>query len=119
MRLPAQTLGNTFGTPMVRSIRADSVGVVCPRCKLVGNYSLFENCPGYNPRDHVVIAARVGDTVLLEWLKCEKEKCKTPLPLFAIRSATTTVEEREADMLTWRWENLQCPQGHKIEAPLR
>jgi hypothetical protein len=117
MWLPAGTLGNTFGNPALRSIVAASVGVVCPQCKFVGNYSLFENSPDYNPRDRPLLAQPIGETVFLKWLKCETGSCNTPLPVFAIWSVTTTAEERKADMLTWRWGNLHCPQGHKIEAP--
>jgi len=119
MGLPVGKLGNVFGSPALRSIDASSVGVVCPRCKFVGNYSLFENSPDYNPRDQVILVRPVGETAFIKWLKCEVENCKTPLPLFAIWSAATTAEEREADISTWRWEKLHCPQGHKIQASLK
>jgi len=113
MWLPAETLGHVFENPAMRLFSADSVGVVCPQCKLVGNYSLFQNSPDYNPRDGVVLAPPVGETFPLKWLQCEKENCKTLLPVFAIWSANTSEQERKADMLTWRWDDLHCPHGHK------
>jgi len=117
MRLLVETLGNVFEGPSLRLTRADSVGVVCPHCKLVGNYSLFENSPDYNPLDGSDLLPIAGHTVALQWLRCEKEDCKALLPVFAIWSAATTEAEQKADMRTWRWDSLHCPRGHKIEAP--
>jgi len=117
MSLRAETLGHMFGTPGRISGAAHSVGVACLRCKHVRNYSLLRNSPDYNPLDGVEWARPFGDTVSLEPLRCEVEGCKAQLPLFAMWSKTTTAEERRADMSTWQWDGLHCPQGHKIEAP--
>lgn len=118
MRLPAETLGNIFGPPALRTMDAASVAVVCPQCKQVGNHSLLQNSADRHSLDQAVLAAPVGETVFLKWLKCEKATCKTPLPLFAVWTTTTTEEERKADTKTWKWDGLHCPQGHAIPAPV-
>jgi hypothetical protein len=33
------------------------------------------------------------------------------------QSLTTTEEEQKADRRTWKWDGLQCPQGHAIQGP--
>jgi len=118
MLLPAEKLGNIFAHPNLRLIDAASVGIVCPHCKLVGSYSLFENSPDYNHADEGRWGRPLGDAEFQGWLKCEMKSCTTPLPLFAIWNATTTEEERKIDISTWKWENLHCPNGHTIEAPI-
>lgn len=89
MRLPVETLGNVFEGPGLRLFDADSVGVVCPHCKLVGNYSLFENSEDYSPLDYSDLLPIDGHAVALKWLPCEKEDCKTLLPVFAIWTPET------------------------------
>ena len=108
MQLPAQKLGYMFGGPGWKENDDSSVGIVCPRCKLVGNYSLLKNSPDYSPPDVGTMGHTLGETEFVGELKCEKENCKTPLPVFAIWNADTTEEEREADRLTWHAENLHC-----------
>jgi hypothetical protein len=117
MTLRAETLGNMFGHPGSRQIVASSVGLVCPQCKKVSNYSLLKNSPDYNHQDLVTWGYPDHDAKLLSWLGCVGENCKSQLPLFAIWNADTTEAERKADISTWRWENLHCPDGHAIEAP--
>jgi hypothetical protein len=117
MSLRAETLGHTFGTPKLRLLDADSVAIACPKCKHVSNYSLLRGSPGYNPQDDVGWGRPHMETVPLEPLRCEVEGCTTPLPLFAMWSATATEEVRKADRSTWQWENLHCPLGHRIKTP--
>ena len=119
MKLRAETLGYMFGLPEQRRIVASSVALVCPRCKKVGNYSLLQSSPAYNPQDQGTWECHEQDAELLDWLECGEENCKSPLPLFAVWSPTTSAEGRRADTSTWRWENLHCPDGHGIEAPLK
>jgi hypothetical protein len=59
-----------------------------------------------------------GDVVHVSTLECAGEGCNTQLPLFAVWSADMPAEERRADISTWRWENLKCPQGHSRFPPL-
>lgn len=117
IRLLAQTLGQVFGHPTHRSIDADSVGAVCYRCKRVANYSLHENSPDFDPLGRPEMSAPSRETVAIVRLGCVEGSCKTPLEVFATWNATTTVEERSADIKTWLWDGLHCPQGHAIPVP--
>jgi len=117
IRLLAQTLGQPFGNPAHRSIRVDSVGAACSHCRHVANYSLHKNSLDYDPLGRAEVSAPSKETVAVVRLGCVEGSCKTPLEVFAAWSATTTVEERSADIKTWLWDGLHCPQGHEIKAP--
>jgi hypothetical protein len=117
IRLLAQTLGHIFGSQAPRSMNADSVGAVCFHCKHVANYSLHKNSPDYRRLDTPEVSVPTRETVHLGQLRCVEENCKTPLELFVAWSATTTAEERAADVKTWLWDGLHCPEGHTINPP--
>lgn len=51
------------------------------------------------------------------WLGCGLEGCTALLPLVHSWSASTTAEEREADIKTWKWDRLRCQNGHVIRKP--
>lgn len=114
--LPSERLGYIFHAPAHRTIDAPALGFPCRRCSYLGTYSLHRDSPFFGKRDgsHWSDPAIFGETEFLGWLRCAVGDCKSPLPLFAQWSATTTAEERRANIETWRWENLKCPQEHPI-----
>lgn len=116
--LPADTLEELFGDPNSLPNNALAVGIVCNQCKCADRYFLDRKHPQYNPKDQAwILDARSEDTVLLAMLECEDGSCESRLPLFAYWNPDTSAEERSADSLTWRWENLKCPEGHVIPRP--
>lgn len=95
-----------------------AIGVVCHRHKSAETYFLSAKSPGWNPKDGAeVLENRSGDTVHVSTLRCEREACKSRLPLFAYWRPGTSAEERRADISTWRWDHLRCPEGHSIPKP--
>jgi hypothetical protein len=116
--LPADTIEDTFGDPESLANNALAVGVVCSECKWVDRYFLDRKHAQYDPRNQAwILDTRSEDTILLEILQCEEDTCESRLPLFAYWNPSTPPEERAADSLTWRWENLKCPEGHVIPRP--
>jgi hypothetical protein len=117
IRLLAQTLGHVFQSPALRSIDAGSIAAVCSQCKHVANYSLHKTSPDYRRLDTPELSAPTRETVHLGQLRCAEESCKTPLQLYVAWSATTTAEERSADIKTWLWDGLHCPERHAVSPP--
>ena len=116
--LPHKSLGHMFGNQELRTIHAPAAIVVCPYCKQVQTCRYQEATDAEHlASDRAVYLPHSVDTVLAGWLQCEKEECRTPLPLFVQWSETTTEEEREADIKTWVWDGLRCPAGHSIAQP--
>jgi hypothetical protein len=116
IRLPAQMLDNKFQNPHIPSSGFHSVGVVCFRCKLAANYSLLKHSPGYSPGYSSECSVPTLETIRVAELQCEEETCDIHLELYAQWSATTTVEERKADIAVWQPGDLRCPQGHPISS---
>jgi len=108
--LPADRIGSPFGNPDARKIEAQSIASVCSKCKHMSNFSMFRNCRGFDTRHRLVHAQRKGDTLLLNWLRCEEPLCVKPVPLFV----NTDPEEPlyEADAAKWYWDDLTCCLGH-------
>lgn len=118
IRLQAQTLGRIFQAPVSQATDIDSVGAACSYCKLVANYSMHKSSPDYRPEYRSEVATPVRGTVYVTQLRCDEENCKARLPIYAQWNESTTDEEREADIATWKWgSDLHCPKGHRIVAP--
>ena len=110
--LPADRVGSPFGNPDARKIEAQSIASVCMKCKHISNYSMFRNCCGFDTRHRLVHSQRKGETILLNWLRCEEPLCVKPVPLFV----NTDPEEplHEADAAKWYWDELTCCLGHAV-----
>ena len=108
--LPTDRIGSPFGNPDARKIEAQSVASVCMKCKHISNYSMFRNCRGFDTRHRLIHAQRNGDTVLLNWLRCEEPLCVKPVPLFVNANAEELLDE--ADAANWCWDELTCCLGH-------
>ncbi len=84
--------------------------LVCPKCKAVERHSA-------NSLRRSAVAETGPDWELAEWLTCGSQNCTSPLGLFARWNAARTLEERRADVLTWRWSLLMCESGHPAQKP--
>jgi hypothetical protein len=116
--LPRDTIEQPFADQDYRPNDSLCVGVACPHCKSVETYFLHKKHPQHNPRDQAwLLENRVEVTAHVSTLECEEQACKARLPLFAQWRQTTTEQERVADIATWLWEHLQCPDGHSIVKP--
>ncbi len=117
MLLPAGKIVWLFADPDVQPNRSHAIAAVCRLCKSVDTYFFERNYPGHNPRDLVIFADPIRDTMDGPMLGCGAEGCNALVPLFAQWSPGATTEERKADVETWRWGRLQCPAGHSIAKP--
>jgi hypothetical protein len=108
--LPTDRLGSPFGNPDARKMEAQSIASVCMKCKHIANYSMFRNCRGFDTRHRITHAQRNGETVLLNWLRCEEPLCVKPVPLFANTDLQQPLDE--ADAAGWYWDELTCCLGH-------
>ena len=108
--LPTDRLGSPFGNPDARRIELQTIASVCMKCKHISNYSMFRNCKGFDTRHRLVHAQRKGETVLLNWLRCEEPLCVKPVPLFVNNDPEKPLEETEA--ARWHWDELTCCLGH-------
>ena len=117
--LPWHMLSQPFEGPDRPPRDARAIGLACPVCKQVRTHFLNEKHPKHDPKSTVVLLEnRRVNTVHVCTLKCVAADCRTPVPVFAQRTLATTVQEHEADALTWTWEHLCCPKGHRTESPI-
>lgn len=117
MLLPAGKIAWLFADPDAQPNHSHAIAAVCRLCKSVDTYFFERHSPGRNPRDRVVFAEPIRDTMDGPMLGCGEEGCNALVPLFAQWTPGATTEERKADVETWRWEHLQCPAGHSIAKP--
>jgi hypothetical protein len=94
-----------------------SIGLACPHCKHLHNYSFPQesNRSALGPAFVADIPDRVTGHV--RTLSCGEPDCESRLPIFAQWNEAITEEGIIADVSTWPWENLVCPKGHKILKP--
>lgn len=116
--LAAHTLEQPFAILGEQPNDSFAVGIACRTCKSVRRYFLqfrhAENDLLDGVRD---VEDQNEDTILVNTLSCEVDDCKFLLPLFAQWNPAMTAEARLADIQTWRWESLRCPEGHPIPKP--
>jgi hypothetical protein len=110
MHIPLHTILQEFEHQDRRPKDIPCIALVCSQCKTVGNQS------------RASLGARaVGETgpswEVVEWLPCEAETCQFPLGVFAQWSASTTLEERQKDVKSWRWRPLVCEAGNPVPKP--
>ncbi|HEX3891885.1 MAG TPA: hypothetical protein VHW46_04870 [Terracidiphilus sp.] len=115
--LPHDSLGFTFGGPMIRKIEARAIGTVCPSCGRVGTYSFFRGCQGYNTRHRFVPSPLNGRTVLLDWLPCDENTCVFKLPFFLTYDQDLTEANLKEWAPKWLWDDLACSVGHPVQPP--
>lgn len=116
--LPHDRLGMPFGSPALRRLEVRSVATVCIGCGHVSAFSLFRGSIGYDTRADQIPMQSVGDTILVDWLKCEEPTCPFPLPLFLVREEPLTVDAARELAAGWDWTELTCQAMHRILAPL-
>ena len=117
--LPHGSLGHIFSAQPLRTIDAPFLAAPCPICKRVGNHSLHKGSKYYHPRNQLIWEDPTDtETVFLNWLECVDRDCRSHVPLFARWSATTSGADRIADIQTWKWDGLLCPEGHLIRVPV-
>lgn len=109
--LPTDRIGSPFGNPDARKIEVQSVASVCMKCSHISNYSMFRNCRGFDTRHRVTHLQRKGETVLLNWLRCEEPLCMKPVPLFVNTDPENPMSEDNA--AGWLWDELTCCLGHR------
>src|SRR5258708_5369289 len=73
--LPHDKLGNPFASPYLRKIEVPPIATVCSSCNHVAGFSLFRGCYGYDTRYGLVSAQLAGNTVLVDWLRCNEKTC--------------------------------------------
>jgi hypothetical protein len=115
--LQAETLGRPFEPQAIRSANLTSVGVSCPHCRRIKNYSLVESSPDFDPTGKGVVLVQPVKTDFLGWFQCEEQSCGTPTLLVSPVTATMTTEQRTADIETWIWNDFRCTAGHRIQKP--
>ena len=118
--LHAGMLQKPFSDPEESPNDTSAIGFACPHCKSLRRYFLHPQKQGQSrtgPGPAWASAPRNEETVLVGMLECEVESCEFLLPLFALWSDSTNDEERLADIETWQWENLRCPEEHVIRKP--
>ena len=117
MWLPLQMLWHITGDLEEKYRRAPAVVVVCPECRQV---QLFQMPPNNFPagKGPMVMKPRLVDVDWCDWLQCEMEGCKVPLPLYPMWIAGITGEAALEDAATWQWDGLYCPNGHPIPKPV-
>ena len=118
MLLAAHTLERPFAIPDEQPNDSFAVGIACRSCKSVRRYFLqFRHAENDLLGEEHEAEAQNEDTILVNTLGCEVDDCRFLLPLFAQWNPQATAEDRLADIQTWRWEGLRCPEGHPIPKP--
>jgi hypothetical protein len=117
MLLPVGMIGRLFAVPDAQPNFSHAIGAVCRECKSVDIYFLDRNHPRHTPPYLVKFADPIRDTMDGPMLGCDEEGCRALLPLIAQWIPDTTTEERKADVETWQWGHLLCPEGHSIARP--
>src|SRR5579863_1334377 len=116
-QLPVDAIEKEFRS-LGHSARDDwHVAFPCRFCKRVQMRSLHRDSGYYGPSAMIKDCIPIADAACVMRLICAEETHEFPVPLFGIWTPTTTVAEREADIRTWRGENLKCPEGHSIFVP--
>jgi hypothetical protein len=115
--LPHDKLGNPFANPYLRKIEVRAIATVCASCNHVAGFSLFRGCYGYDTRYGLVSAQLAGNTVLVDWLRCNEKTCIFPLPLFVTSNEELTGEMAKELARDWLWDGLTCTSGHPIVPP--
>jgi hypothetical protein len=116
--LLAETIQPLFADQEHLANQSHAIAVRCDMCKSVETYILHRQVEGHNPKDRVMATPDdYGVPVHVTTLECVTERCRTLLPLFARWTPSTTEKERIAEISTWRWENLKCPEGHSMPKP--
>jgi hypothetical protein len=111
-------IGLPFGAPNLRKIESRTVAAVCGSCNHVNNFSLFRGGLGFDTRHGLVQADTRVEPVLIDWLQCQEANCEFPLPLFLLPPEPLSVEVVRDLAMTWHWNELACPAGHRVLAPL-
>lgn len=111
-------IGLPFAPPFLRRLESRSLASVCSSCSHVGNFSLFRGSPGFDTRHGLVPADPHVEPVLIDWLRCDEPSCGHPLPLFLLPGEPLSRDVVRELALTWHWNELACPAGHRILAPL-
>lgn len=111
-------IGMPFGAPYLRKIEVRSIAAVCNSCSHVSNFSLFRGSPGFDTRHGLVPAEPRGEVILIDWLKCKEDTCAFPLPLFLQPRQPISLATIQEQALQWHWNELACPAGNRILAPL-
>ena len=112
--LPHDRMGLPFANPSVRRIEVRTIATVCGSCHLVGNFSLFRGCPGFDTRHKLVPAPVAGTTLLVEWLKCDAPGCPFQVPLFVNFESGLSEDDKTRLSAKWIWQTLKCMSGHSI-----
>jgi hypothetical protein len=114
MMLPEKTLWHTDEDPEGNLLRTQAVALPCRSCKHVLLLTRDDSRVSGHGRPEL----HPPETVYLEYiLGCEGSGCKFRAPLYVQWSADTTVEERQAYIESWKWDDLRCPQGHVVLNP--
>lgn len=116
--LPHERLGMTFAQPALRKLEARTIASVCSHCGHVSTLSMFRGLPGFDTRNTLVTAEPDGDTVLVDWLKCDEPTCSFALPLFVRTDEWLTGDRAKELASKWDWHELTCAAGHKVQSPL-
>ena len=113
--LPHGTIEQAFHYLGARSKDADPIAAVCDRCKRVQNADLARksNNPPWGPW----VLSHDSGWAFVGLLECEKEACKSRLPLLAKWNQTISPEEWTEYVHTWKWDRLVCLNGHRIPKP--
>jgi hypothetical protein len=120
MQLPLDKLLRLTVDPTAPSTRSSAIAPICPQCTQIYTYSLLPNSSDRYSEDRLVSRDRAEEMDRLPLLECVVETCKTRLPLIAVWTPTTTIEQREANIQKINWSELQsltCPNGHQIRYP--
>lgn len=119
IQLPLQTLGEMFGNQEFRSSGIYSLALPCPHCKQVRAYSLNRDSTfGQTSYQTGQVSLPGVPTLQLGPLSCVEATCTSRVLLLAQWSETTTEAERAADIETWIWDRLTCPEGHAVPKPI-
>jgi hypothetical protein len=113
MMLPERTLWHTDEAPEGNLIHTQAVALPCRGCKRVLLLTQGDARIG----DPVVVPNLVATVYLDVILGCEGKGCEFRAPVYVQWSAETTEEERKAYIESWKWDGLQCPQGHAVLNP--
>ena len=97
-----------------QAIGSHSLALPCVGCKRIGIHSPDRNSHYHDPSFRVVFPHQVVTTEFLGLLKCDEAGCRFQVPLFSVLTAATTAAEREAEIASWSWDDLQCPAEHSI-----
>jgi|ERR1700739_633451 len=115
--IPHDRLGHPFSDPPIQVIEAKSIATVCCICYHVGRYSLYRDNPDYSPGDTMVIKEPLGETVLVDQLRCEETSCNSELRLFVDWFSGIPPDGGKELAKEWKWAGLKCSEGHPIRIP--